>query len=642
MPRWKIKLGWGRPPVWAGAPAALTLEAGATFNWAPFASDADLTPLTFTLVSPPTGYSITSAGLMTAGPATGSVVVRASDVSRTADHTATVTIDTVEATLEWTIPDVPYVLTGLVVGQSDEVDLSDFYTKPAGVTEALTITQDATGLMSINGHGLVRPSTLGIGTYSVVVDLQSAALGQVVDITDSVDGSYISLFWPEVALATSYEVEVSLTGTSGWTQHGTSTDGSYTATNLNPGTEYFFRVRAINATQQGAYSATYPVTTGSGLPSGEQDWIARSTYTGVIWAHDFRSVEEVNYFLSNPLPVDPYSTTRETDGITGGTLTLNIPGNQKTPVARMEYLPGTIYGNNACRVTLNAAPTGTEAITLADRLRFFNLPSPWSLLNDTRNGGGGQVFIYQVFNIVSPTVYDVQLTADGVNGRGARDVSAFSPIDNPTNAVAQRCRVSSGSWHRPLSAFTGATNGIGVNDRGITHEGMPARTWVTTVQSPTTASKYNRYRMDFYGHPAYQTFLDNWPTWNGAAQTGMYRGQDCWIQFRVKISADRYDDSNIDANFANPLGLKMFGMWSTVKTPAHEVFFQDMNTPQGSSPGPETAADGGILEGYTNQGSAKPFNKRINNINQLQPHGEYGSTCYTSGSQSSYPTDLTA
>jgi hypothetical protein len=479
------------------------------------------------------------------------------------------------------------------------------------------------------------------GTYTFVVDaVDVPPLGQVTGLTATAQSiGTISLTWSAVATATSYVVEQSPTGSSGWSQIGTPTATSLAAGGLSPGTPYWFRVRALNATQVGEFSAAATATTFSLSANATQDFVSRSTRSGVIWAHDFNSDAEVNYFLNNPLPTgEPFTTTRETDGITGGTLTINIPGNQKSPIARIEYLPDTEFGVNACRVTLATAPTDEITVAASDKLRFFGLASPWSLLNDTRNGGGGQVYIYPVFNVVSSTVFDLDLTADGVNGRAARDVSAFTAVDNPAGAVAQRCRVSSGSWNRPLSAITGATNGKGVDDRGIANEGMPARTWDTAIQTTGGINKFNRFRKDFWGHAVYQSFIDNWPDWNGATQTGMYRGGDFWVQLRVKISASRYQDANV-TDF-NP-DLKMFGMWSTITTPSHEIFFQDMNTPQGSDDGPETAADGGIIKGYTNQSDAKTFYKRIANINREQPGGAYEASCYVNA-QGDWPTDLSA
>jgi hypothetical protein len=390
----------------------------------------------------------------------------------------------------------------------------------------------------------------------------------------------------------------------------------------------------------GTYTAVLDLTESTDEPA-EQDWQLRSNYDGVVWAHDFRAPEEVNYFLSN-LPEGETPTTVQTeDGITGGAMTLNLLGNAKIDIARLEYLPGTAYGVNAVRVTFSAPPPVAEPIDLTDYLRFFGLTGSWAILNDTKNGGGGTIYRYKIFNIVSPTVYDIQTQVEPVMLRNfAVDASGFAAVDNPAGGLVQRCRVSRGSWHRPLSCFSGAYNGIGADDRGISL-GEPARTWNINLPYAPHSTKFNRHRTDFYGNSAYQSYLDTWPEYNAGSTPsagGKYRGGEFWLQLRVKISAGRYQDANSQPNSNSDY--KMFGMWSTIGTPSHEIFIQDMNTPQGSDLGPETAADGGIIKGYTNQSDAKTFEKQTGGFWQQQPGGEYGLTCHTDAG-GDWPTDIT-
>jgi hypothetical protein len=67
------------PPVWAGAPASLNAVPGALVNFYQWASDPNGDALTFSLSQIPTGYSITTAGVLTVGSGSGTVVVRATD-----------------------------------------------------------------------------------------------------------------------------------------------------------------------------------------------------------------------------------------------------------------------------------------------------------------------------------------------------------------------------------------------------------------------------------------------------------------------------------------------------------------------------------------------------------------------------------
>ncbi len=106
------------------------------------------------------------------------------------------------------------------------------------------------------------PSTPGTYTFDVEpVDV--TPLGQVTNLSATANGAAsINLTWTAVVNATAYTVERSLTGNSDWTVLSTAVTGaSYTANGLTASTQYFFRVRATNATQTGEYSATSSATT---------------------------------------------------------------------------------------------------------------------------------------------------------------------------------------------------------------------------------------------------------------------------------------------------------------------------------------------------------------------------------------------
>jgi V8-like Glu-specific endopeptidase len=74
----------------------------------------------------------------------------------------------------------------------------------------------------------------------------------------SISTSQINLSWTDVAGETGYKIERSPNGFSGWTQIGTTpaNDTTYSSTGLNPGTEYFYRVRAYTTAGDGDYSPT--------------------------------------------------------------------------------------------------------------------------------------------------------------------------------------------------------------------------------------------------------------------------------------------------------------------------------------------------------------------------------------------------
>lgn len=89
----EITVAGNQPPVWSGAPAALVATAGSTQNFSSYVTDPDGDQITFSLVSAPSGYSITAAGVLTIGSTAQSVTIRATDPDgASADWECAVTI----------------------------------------------------------------------------------------------------------------------------------------------------------------------------------------------------------------------------------------------------------------------------------------------------------------------------------------------------------------------------------------------------------------------------------------------------------------------------------------------------------------------------------------------------------------------
>lgn len=138
----------GSAPRWVNFPASLTLTQSGTFNFAPYAVDDDGDVLAYSLVSPPSGYSINAAtGLLTAGSTLGtqSVVVRATDPSGLyAEASCAVTVQTSQP-------------GSLAHGQSFAVTGSGFGSKSA------PLIVDRGNLSAWTGY---EPTTAG-GTYNL-------------------------------------------------------------------------------------------------------------------------------------------------------------------------------------------------------------------------------------------------------------------------------------------------------------------------------------------------------------------------------------------------------------------------------------------------------------------------------------------
>src|SRR5207244_11734088 len=82
----------------------------------------------------------------------------------------------------------------------------------------------------------------------------------------AVNASQIGLSWTASSNATSYKIQRSPDGSTGWTQVGTSTTTSFTDSGLSPATTYFYRVIASNNAGDSAPSASASATTANLLP----------------------------------------------------------------------------------------------------------------------------------------------------------------------------------------------------------------------------------------------------------------------------------------------------------------------------------------------------------------------------------------
>jgi hypothetical protein len=92
----------------------------------------------------------------------------------------------------------------------------------------------------------------------------------------AVNASQISLSWTASSGATSYLIQRSPDGSTGWTQAGTSSTTTFTDSGLTPSTTYFYRVLASNGPGTSTPSNVASATTQAGLPysqSPQGNWV---------------------------------------------------------------------------------------------------------------------------------------------------------------------------------------------------------------------------------------------------------------------------------------------------------------------------------------------------------------------------------
>src|SRR5439155_1710345 len=116
--------------------------------------------------------------------------------------------------------------------------------------------------------------------------------------------SSINLAWTASATATSYKVERSPDGSTGWAQIGTSTATSYGDSGLNPDTTYFYRVRASNMTGDSVPSSVASARTELGVSQSPQgNWAGTygaDAYTLLGWS----GASDLSFLPQSSLLVD--------------------------------------------------------------------------------------------------------------------------------------------------------------------------------------------------------------------------------------------------------------------------------------------------------------------------------------------------
>lgn len=190
-------------------------------------------------------------------------------------------------------PTAPSSLVALAVSSSqinlmwtDNSDNEDSFRveqSPDGVGSWVEVVSLAPDTTSYNVTGLsgnttyyfrIRAVNDGGSTYSNIANdttLSDLPAAPTLLTATTFDDDRIDLAWTDNSdNETGFEIERSLTGVGGWSLiHTTAADvESYSDTGLDPETEYFYRVRAVNGAGESAYTNIDSATTDPDLTDG--------------------------------------------------------------------------------------------------------------------------------------------------------------------------------------------------------------------------------------------------------------------------------------------------------------------------------------------------------------------------------------
>jgi hypothetical protein len=288
--------------------------AGPSVNLSTYVNNPENRTLTYSVVgSLPSGVTLNGSTLSYNGSGAAiqtTAQFRITDGTYTAESAATpLTVVAVQTNTppSWT---TAANLGSVVAGQSFNFPLTAtdaqndtinfIYANPAFGSAAQGTQSGGTRTLVWSGTAPTTP-----GTYTFVVDaVDVPPLGQVI-ATATAGANQITLAWASVNNATSYEVQRSASGSSGWSALATVSTTSHVDTSLLEGATWYYRVRAINATQQGEYSPAV-VATALGTPSGDRFEFA--DIPEIVFLEGFAEDEEMGIFF-----LDPTNRTRPGD-----------------------------------------------------------------------------------------------------------------------------------------------------------------------------------------------------------------------------------------------------------------------------------------------------------------------------------------
>jgi fibronectin type 3 domain-containing protein len=434
------------------------------------------------------------------------------DVFLTADSSRIAQIPAVQARTD-NLPDSPAAAGGQMALSQPERDAitTTILDHPDGVESGLTMRQLQRLIGAILGGRTsgVEPGAhtetykgVGVNTNraSATIDAAGNRTGLALTLSDAppsgggappqvtgltlavISTTEIDLSWDVTPTATSYQVERSPDGATGWTQIGAPSGAGFQDQPLTPGTRYYYRVSAVSSNGNGLYSAIANNYTLPDVPTGLIVTPASVTQINVSWnavgsATAYRVERSLNGTSGWSVVGTPVSNTLNNVGLNPGTQyfyrisAINPGGTGPSGTAAGAYtLPAQV-------TNLVVAPTGTTSFTLTwDAMasaasylveRSLDGSTGWATigtpgaatLNDTGRTPGTRYF-YRVSAVnpsgtgASSAVINNYTLPSQVAGLAANSIST-SEIDLTWTALAPA--PASYSVERSLNGTTGWT-----------------------------------------------------------------------------------------------------------------------------------------------------------------------------------------
>lgn len=170
------------------------------------------------------------------------------------------------------------------------------------------------------------------GTVVSSASRRQVSLATSIPITDlnvtNIDFGRIDLAWSAVSGAGNYNIQTSTSSTFGTNTPSTSTSNNASVTGLSPGTLYYFRVQAFNASSTGSWSNTVSATTNvlatptgtavadPGSPTSQLKFSWNSVSGATSYTAMYSGSSDMSFPTTLPSSTSPITVTGLTTGST--------------------------------------------------------------------------------------------------------------------------------------------------------------------------------------------------------------------------------------------------------------------------------------------------------------------------------------
>ena len=524
----QVSLAWTAPANAFGVTDyVIQYKTTAAATWSTFADGPSATlAATVTGLTNGTAYVFRVAAVNAAG--TGDFSAESAPVTPSAPASAptnlTPTFGDGSVGLAWTAPgsDGGTPITDYVVEYRTDVIGSSWMTFADGVGTGLTAT--VTGLTNGTAYRfrVAAVNGVGTGTYSSeVTETPRAVPSAPTGLAGVAGNSQVMLSWTAAvangSAVTDYVIEYKTTAAATWSTFtdGVSTAIAATVTGLTNGTDYLFRVSAVNlvgtgasSSQAGPYTPAMPASAPTGLTPTFGDgsvtlaWTAPASNGGaaiVDYAVEYKTVAAATW--SAFTDGTSTATSATVTGLTNGTAYLfrvaavNSVGSgaysnevTETPRAVPSAPTGLagVPGNAQVAVTWTAPAANGAVITdYVVEYRTAVVGSSWTTFADGTSAVTSATFT----GLTNGTAYLFRVKAVNSVGTGAASTEA-GPLTPrtvpgmPTDLVGtpQNGQVAL-SWNQPTS-----DGGAAITDYVVQFKTTAAATWTTVADGTSTAT----------------------------------------------------------------------------------------------------------------------------------------------------------